>query len=101
MQGCTMCMQDHSKWAITHAAGGDNNTTVPNISLAFSKHLLSYTTPAERRATGTVKVLCMGDINRAGHQLQRGGGAVCFSNNAEIWNAFLGIVAEVGGCGEL
>ena len=101
IQGCMMCLQDHSKWAITHAAGGDNNTTVPHSRLAVSRHLLSYNTPGEHRATGAVRVLCMGDINRAGHQLQRGGGAVCFSNNAEVWNAFLGIVAEVGDCGEL
>ncbi|BDA51187.1 Deoxyribonuclease-2-beta [Coccomyxa sp. Obi] len=93
---------DHSKWAITHAAGDAESMTATNSSVALSRRLLSDdNAPGKRSVARAVKVLCMADINRAGHQLQRGGGAVCFSNNAPLWNAFLGIVAEVGACGEL
>ena len=48
-----------------------------------------------------LQVVCFADINRAGHQLQRGGGAVCFTKNAALWEAFVPIVAAVGECGQL
>ena len=94
-----ICVQDHSKWAITHAMSGGK--TLTNNTLTASRRWLSHNAPVERPAASAVRVLCMGDINRAGHQLQRGGGAICFSDNADVWSAFLGIVAEVGKCGEL
>lgn len=60
--------QDHSKWAIT----------IPGRN--------------------SVKVLCIADINRAGHQLIRGGGAACFMNNPAMWKLFSSIITDTEAC---
>ena len=96
-------MQDHSKWAVTHVPGGLEGCGMAAARNISSARRLLYTAEECDRAAAatTVKVLCVGDINRAGHQLQRGGGAVCFTKNAALWEQFVKIVAVVGDCGEL
>jgi hypothetical protein len=68
-------------------------------NITTARRLLYTTTDDE--CNEAVKVACMSDLNRAGHQLQRGGGAVCFMDNAKLWEQFVKVVAEVGDCGEL
>ena len=43
-------------------------------------------------------MLCIADINRAGHQLYRGGGAACFATNDLMWKLFSGIITAVEDC---
>lgn len=45
-----------------------------------------------------LQVLCLADINRADHQLIRGGGAACFMNNPGMWKLFSGIIQELEAC---
>lgn len=46
----------------------------------------------------SVQVLCIADINRAGHQLIRGGGAACFMNNPAMWKLFSSIITDTEAC---
>lgn len=39
-----------------------------------------------------LQVLCFADINRAGSQLIRGGGAACFIDNPGMWKLFNSII---------
>jgi hypothetical protein len=95
-------IQDHSKWAITHVPGGLDSCGVRSDEEATtSKRRRLESEEGRDCAAGSVEVVCIGDINRAGHQLQRGGGTVCFTNNPALWHQFLDIVAEVGDCGQL
>jgi hypothetical protein len=94
-------VQDHSKWAVTHVPGGLEGCGMAAPQNLTTARRLLYTTEDDCSKAATVQVLCMGDINRAGHQLQRGGGAVCFMDNAKLWEQFVNIVAEVGACGKL
>ena len=64
---------DHSKWAITIPdAGGRANVSMAGV--------------------------CIGDMNRMQAQSLRGGGAVCFTQNAALWRMFRGLVAAIEGC---
>lgn len=45
------------------------------------------------------QVLCISDINRAGSQAFRGGGAMCFMNNEPLWEAFNAVITEEEACG--
>ncbi len=47
-----------------------------------------------------VQVFCMADINRAGSQAVRGGGALCFTANAGVWQAFYDTVTQQEKCGK-
>ena len=42
----------------------------------------------------------MADINRAGSQAVRGGGALCFTANAGVWQAFYDTVTQQEKCGK-
>ena len=44
------------------------------------------------------QVFCMADINRAGSQAVRGGGALCFTSNAGVWQAFYNTIAQEEQC---
>ena len=45
------------------------------------------------------QVRCIADINRAGSQAFRGGGAMCFMNNEPLWEAFNAVITEEEACG--
>ena len=45
-----------------------------------------------------VQVFCMADINRAGSQAVRGGGALCFTANAGVWQAFNNTITQGETC---
>ena len=45
-----------------------------------------------------LQVLCIADINRADHQLIRGGGAACFMSNPGMWRLFSSIIQELEPC---
>ena len=47
--------------------------------------------------TASIKVACVGDINRMCSQESRGGGALCFAND-NAWNIFNNIVSSVESC---
>lgn len=64
---------DHSKWAVS----------IPD----------SYSQPGN-----ATLAVCIGDMNRMQGQLTRGGGAVCFTKNAVLWQSFRGIIAAIEGC---
>lgn len=46
--------------------------------------------------TAYLQVLCVADINRADHQLERGGGAICFVGQAApgVWQMFDSLVGS-------
>lgn len=45
-----------------------------------------------------MQVLCISDINRAGSQAVRGGGALCFTSNPGIWKTFYDIITKKEAC---
>ena len=95
--------QDHSKWAVTFLPPPPPHANADQDAKATSRKLLvdsstSAGVTAGRRADGYPKSVCIGDINRAGHQLQRGGGTVCFVANDALWETFSGIVETWDDC---
>ena len=50
------------------------------------------------RHFGFLQVLCLADINRAGSQAERGGGAMCFAKNVPMWEAFNAIITQEEAC---
>jgi Deoxyribonuclease II len=110
---------DHSKWVVTgrgsnRAAGRplillDETTgpSAPSLKRGVGRRLRQDVSTGAEDVTGieadanAVKVVCFGDINRGGGQLYRGGGTLCFQDNAALWAAFDAIVTEVAECGEL
>ncbi|XP_046738722.1 deoxyribonuclease-2-alpha isoform X1 [Diprion similis] len=58
---------DHSKWAVSNSANKNHNW------------------------------VCIGDINRASTQLERGGGTVCL-NSQDLWTSYRHIVNDVEAC---
>ncbi len=97
--GLDSCSPRATDGGFKAAAAGTGNTGM-DASTATARRLAQADCD-DAANSGGVKIACLGDINRAGHQLQRGGGAVCFTKNTPLWEAFLGIVAEVGDCGAL
>lgn len=90
--------QDHSKWAVTFEPPWQAEGAAP-----ASRKLLGgqpHNITARARNDGYPKSVCIGDINRAGNQLQRGGGTVCFIQNDALWGTFSPIVAGFYKCGE-
>ncbi|CAL5225201.1 g7984 [Coccomyxa viridis] len=81
--------QDHSKWAVTIPDSSDAAST--------SRKLLQNATLA-RASEDLSKVFCMADINRAGSQAVRGGGALCFTSNPGVWQAFYNTVTQEEKC---
>lgn len=71
---------DHSKWAVTKSNEGFFGIGAGHI------------------ANSRVQIACIGDINRQEEQLKRGGGTVCFANNANVWQAYSGLVDEIQEC---
>lgn len=51
-----------------------------------------------RVTPASVQVLCIADINRAGSQAYRGGGALCFTNNPGIWQTFYRTITQQETC---
>ena len=96
------CLQDHSKWAITHAAGGVNTKEAASSSLAALRHLLNGDAPEKGLAGGAVQVLCMGDINRAGGAATARAVAPSASPIILLSGApSLALLQRFGECGEL
>ena len=60
---------DHSKWA---------------VNLAISEQSGKYA--------------CIGDINRQTSQFTRGGGTVCFNNNAKVWSQYYNLIDLTENC---
>ena len=89
--------QDHSKWAVTILPGSADDGA-PASRRLLGGRALNLT--AGTRSGGHPKSVCIGDINRAGHQLQRGGGTVCFIRNSALWETFSPIVGEYYACGQ-
>ena len=50
------------------------------------------------RMLGHAQVLCIADINRAGSQAVRGGGAMCFVKNVALWEAFNEVITGEEPC---
>ncbi|VDO74988.1 unnamed protein product, partial [Schistosoma margrebowiei] len=63
--------QDHAKWAVT----------------------VSSKKPTE----DTGNWICLGDINRQPHQLERGGGTMCIKDQ-KLWQSFYNLVQRVEEC---
>ena len=66
---------DHSKWAVS--------TTTRSSAVGSG--------------TNSVRVSCVGDINRMCSQESRGGGAIC-NKNVQVWSAFNSIVYDTEPC---
>ena len=93
-------MQDHSKWAVTFLPPPPPHDMASGAD-ATARKLLGGAVASRRRGgggDGYPKSVCIGDINRAGHQLQRGGGTVCFVANDALWESFYGIVEKWNKC---
>lgn len=45
-----------------------------------------------------MQVFCMADINRAGSQAVRGGGALCFTSNPGVWQAYYNTITQEEKC---
>ena len=99
-EGMPVAAQDHSKWAVTFLPPPPPHDVASGAE-ATSRKLLGDAAAARRRGgdgDGYPKSVCIGDINRAGHQLQRGGGTVCFVANDALWESFYGIVEKWDKC---
>ena len=94
---CPVKSQDHSKWAVTFLPPPPPHD-VASAAGATSRKLLNSTVAAKRRGGGYPKSVCIGDINRAGHQLQRGGCTMCFVANDALWESFHNIVDKYEEC---
>ena len=93
-------LQDHSKWAVTFLPPPPPHA-VADAEGATARKLLSGAAAPKRGSAGAggyPRSVCIGDINRAGHQLQRGGGTVCFVANDALWESFYGIVDKWNAC---
>lgn len=83
---------DHSKWAVTK----------PDDTIS-EDHLES----GHQGGSGvsgrnsTVRVTCIGDINRQEDQRKRGGGTVCFMHNENVWREYSRIVSEIQECAKM
>jgi hypothetical protein len=75
---------DHSKWAVT-------SLNKQQINNAFD---LGNNFNIDQ----SVKIACIGDINRQEEQFKRSGGTVCFLNNENVWNQYFSIVNDVEKC---
>ena len=99
--GMPVASQDHSKWAVTFLGPPPPHDVASSVD-ATSRKLLGGAAAARRGGggggDGYPKSVCIGDINRAGHQLQRGGGTVCFVANDALWESFSGIVETWDKC---
>jgi hypothetical protein len=89
--------QDHSKWAVTFLPGSAGDGAWASRRLLGGRAL---NLTAGARDDGHPKSVCIGDINRSGNQLQRGGGTVCFISNDALWETFSPIVNKYYACGE-
>jgi hypothetical protein len=89
--------QDHSKWAVTFPPSSADGGARASRRLLGGRAL---NLTAGVRGDGHPRSVCIGDINRAGHQLQRGGGTVCFIRNSALWETFSPIVNEYYACGQ-
>ena len=98
--GVPVSLQDHSKWAVTLQPPPPPHATA-DAEGATMRKLLSGEAGPERHSSddgGYPRSVCIGDINRERHQLQRGGGTVCFVANDALWESFYGIVEEFDEC---
>lgn len=80
---------DHSKWAVTKS-NNDLNDLFVDSSLNNN-----------RNSSESVRIACVGDINRQEEQFKRGGGTVCFMSNENVWRAYSQMVNEIEQCGKM